>query len=158
MQESFATTKVRPIRKVFIINENDFCTFNMIVKHLMGEIDGIYNLIFESSPIIFESNITEFVNRFDPDIVINYSILDDIALAKNFKTEVHSAHVSDFNLFRYGSPLYTFTGMPYLLRKYPDLLPTKVYSSSNISTEPNDLFFGLNYGIMNKKDYVRLKR
>lgn len=158
MQESFATTKVRPIRKVFIINENDFCTFNMIVKHLMGEIDGIYNLIFESSPIIFESNITEFVNRFDPDIVINYSTLDDIALAKNFKTEVHSAHVSDFNLFRYGSPLYTFTGMPYLLRKYPDLLPTKVYSSSNISTEPNDLFFGLNYGIMNKKDYVRLKR
>ncbi|HFW4539266.1 TPA: hypothetical protein ACIBRN_003554, partial [Salmonella enterica subsp. enterica serovar Lansing] len=105
MQESFATTKVRPIRKVFIINENDFCTFNMIVKHLMGEIDGIYNLIFESSPIIFESNITEFVNRFDPDIVINYSTLDDIALAKNFKTEVHSAHVSDFNLFRYGSPL-----------------------------------------------------
>ncbi len=158
MKESFAITKIRPIRKVFIINENDFCTFNIIIKHLMGEIDSIYNLIFESSQIIFEYNITEFVNRFDPDIVINYSTLDDIALAKNFKTEVHNAQKKDFNLFRYGSPLYTFTGMPYLLRKYPDLLPTEVYSSSSTSSEPNDLFFGLNYGVVNKKDYVRLKR
>ena len=124
MQENFAITKVRPIRKVFIINENDFFTFNMIINHLMSEIDGIYNLIFESFSMIFESNIKEFVNRFDPDIVINYSTLDDIALAKNFKTEVHSAYKSDFNLFRYGSPLYTFTGLPYLLKKYPDLLPT----------------------------------
>lgn len=158
MQELFAITKVRPIRKVFIINENDFVTFNTIFKHLMSEIDGIYNLIFESSPLIFESNITEFVNRFDPDVIINYSTIEDITLAKNFRTEVHNAQKRDFNLFRYGSPLYTFTGMPYLSIKYPDLLPKNVYSSSNVSTEPSDLFFGLNYGIINKKDYVRLKR
>ncbi|CND35376.1 hypothetical protein [Yersinia pseudotuberculosis] len=84
MLDSFVTTKIRPIRKIFIIDENDIQTFFLIFNVLMKEIDGILNLILPVNEHLSSSRNKEFANRFDPDVILNYSKLDDVIISEYF--------------------------------------------------------------------------
>ncbi|ATM77272.1 hypothetical protein CRN79_16120 [Serratia fonticola] len=158
MFDSFVTTKIRPIRKTFIINEGDIQAFLLIFNALMSEIDGILNLILPANEHLFSSRNKEFVNRFDPDVILNYSTLNDKEISENFNTLVINSSSQNFNIHKFGSPVFTFSGTPYLATKDPGLMPDKVYASSKIEFMPNSLLLALNYGVLNKKNYVKLKR
>ncbi|WP_111779080.1 hypothetical protein [Pectobacterium parvum] len=158
MFDSFVTTKIRPVRKVFIIDENDIKTFSDIFNHLMIEIDGVINLIFPTNNKLFSQNTKEFVNRYDPDVILNYSILNDLDLSEHFNTITYNSKSSNYNLNKFGSPIFTFTGTPYLASKDPTLIPKKVFSHSKLEPTPESLFLALNYGVLNKKNLVQLKR
>lgn len=158
MPDNFVTTKIRPIRKLFIINPNDFETFFEITTVLMCEIDGINNLILQDHKETYNTTTSEFINTFDPDVIINFSDADDEFLSEFFNTETFNSSQKGFNLHKFGSPLFTFTGKPYLLSKDPLLMPKNVFANSEINSSAKSLFHSLNYGFIGKKDYVQLKR
>ncbi len=158
MINSFVTTKIRPIRKLFIINNGDKNSFDCIFESLMQEIDGIFNIILHSNNQLFSPENIEFVNRFDPDIIINHSDLDNKLLSSKFNTIAYLYDSSEHITNRFGSPLFSFTGTPYLATKDPSLIPDKVFATSKLENSSDSLFFALNYGVLNKKDFVRLKR
>ncbi|MDK9359034.1 hypothetical protein QQF54_08480 [Lelliottia sp. V106_10] len=158
MLESFITTKVRPIRKIFVIEENDSESFFLIYKLLMNEIDGVNNLIFPNNDSIMHPICLEFVNRFDPDVLINFSRRDAKFLSDLFNVKAHESSEKYLNIHRFGSQLQAFTGKPFLVAKYPELVPKKVYSTSKIDGTPKSMFHALNYGMISKKDYVSLRK
>ncbi|EMX2853466.1 hypothetical protein OP862_05625 [Yersinia massiliensis] len=158
MLDSFVTTKIRPIRKIFIIDENDIQTFFLIFNVLMKEIDGILNLILPVNEHLSSSRNKEFANRFDPDVILNYSKLDDVIISEYFNATVFNSSSQNYNVHKFGSPIFTFTNTPYLATKDPTLIPRKVYASSKIEFTPNSLLLALNYGVLDKRNYVDLKR
>lgn len=157
MPNYLVTTKIRPIRKLFIINENDFPIFFEITKLLMCEIDGLNNLIFQNIESTYCKRNKALIDIFDPDIIINYSNADNHYLSDFFNTETFDSKSKNFNLHKFGSPLFTFTGKPYLVNKDPHLIPSEVLATSTVSTSPKSLFYSFNYGYIDKQDYDRLK-
>ncbi|KFC79036.1 ABC transporter substrate-binding protein [Buttiauxella agrestis] len=158
MYDSFVTTKVRPIRKLFIINSDDKTTFITIFNSLMHDIDGILNIILQVDEKLFSEINKEFVNRYDPDVILNYSTLDDNKLSEHFNTITYNSSSKNYNLHDFCSPLFTFTGTPYLATKDPSLIPKKVYASSKIEFSSKSLLYAMNFGVLDRKNYVRLKR
>lgn len=158
MQNYLVTTKTRPIRKLFIINENDFATLFEVTKVLMCEIDGLNNLILQNIDSTYNNKNKALIDTFDPDVIINYSSADNLYLSDFFNTETFDSKSKHFNIHKFGSPLFTFTGKPYLVNKDPQLIPSTVLATSKITKSPKHLFYSFNYGFIEKKDYVRLKR
>ncbi|WP_315708355.1 hypothetical protein [Brenneria uluponensis] len=158
MYNSFVTTKVRPIRKLFIINDNDHKIFLSIFMSLMKDIDGILNLILQSDDLLFSEINKALVNSYDPDVIINYSSLDDRIISEFFNAITYNSTSRNYDLRNFCSPVFTFSGTPYLTTKDPTLIPSKVYASSHIEFTANSLFLALNFGVVDKKNYVHLKR
>ena len=158
MYNSFVTTKVRPISKLFIINNNDHETFLSIFMSLMQDIDGILNLIFHNDDSLFSEITKALITSYDPDVIINYSNIDDELLSESFNTITYNAKSKDYDLLNFCSPIFTFTGAPYLTTKDPTLIPDRVYASSNVEFTATPLFLALNFGVVDKRSYVNLKR
>jgi hypothetical protein len=61
------TTKVRPVKKMFVIEHGDIDRITAIIKLRSREIYGLSNLIMENGDELFNANTLQFVNRHDPD-------------------------------------------------------------------------------------------
>jgi len=154
--ESFVTTKIRPIRKIFLLEKDDYDNFLSILKILSTEIDGYNNLLIISD--IFERrDVIEMVNRFDPDVAINYSNLDDSTISNSLNVLTYNSKSENFNLAKFGSPLFSFTGKPFLTTKDPELVTNKCYASFEMLKNPQSLFYCLNYGYAGEKQDVDFK-
>jgi hypothetical protein len=66
-------TRVRPIKKLCIIENNDFPRLIEIIRIYSKEICGILNLILINDATLFSSNILEFIKSHDP-VVKNYTV------------------------------------------------------------------------------------
>lgn len=157
MYNSFVTTKVRPIRKLFII-EDDHEIFLSIFMSLMQDIDGILNLILKNDNSLLSEINKALVDSYDPDVVLNYSNLEDETISEFFNAITYNSKSTNYNLLNFCSPIFTFSSTPYLATKDPTLIPSKVYASSNIEYTANSLFLALNFGVIDKRNYVHLKR
>lgn len=157
MYNSFVTTKVRPIRKLFII-EDDHEVFLSIFMSLMQDIDGILNLILKNDKLLFSEINKALVDSYDPDIVLNYSSLEDKMISEFFNAITYNSKSTNYDLHNFCSPIFTFSSTPYLATKDPTLIPSKVYATSSVEFTANSLFLALNFGVMDKRNYVRLKR
>ncbi len=157
MYNSFVTTKVRPIRKLFII-EDDHEVFLSIFMSLMQDIDGILNLILKSDDLLFSEINKALVDNYDPDVILNYSSLEDKTISEFFNAITYNSKSTNYNLLNFCSPIFTFSSTPYLATKDPTLIPSNVYASSNVEFTAKSLFLALNFGVIDKRNYVHMKR
>ncbi|HFW4212120.1 TPA: hypothetical protein ACIBOM_005308, partial [Salmonella enterica subsp. enterica serovar Reading] len=107
--------------------------------------------------LLSEINKT-LVDSYDPDVVLNYSNLEDETISEFFNAITYNSKSTNYNLLNFCSPIFTFSSTPYLATKDPTLIPSKVYASSNIEYTANSLFLALNFGVIDKRNYVHLKR
>ena len=56
------TTKVRPIRKLFIIDSHDIGTFEKVISKISTDIEFIFNIFLINDENIFSDINKEFVN------------------------------------------------------------------------------------------------
>ena len=108
-------TKVRPIKKLFILEPDDMTTFVQCLRLCSKEILGIGNLFLLNNEDLFTENTIALVNAHDPDVVINYSSRDRNELYSAFKTLIKSSSDTRFNPNQFSTPLMSFQNLPGVL-------------------------------------------
>lgn len=152
MRTEYIQTKVRPIKKLFIIEADDYNSFSKIFLELQKEIDSINNLIFVNNQNLFSSVNKDFIKRNDPDIILNLSTLEDDKLSEFFGIISVKPVTDQFKIARFGTTLNSFTQMPSTLNKFfkdtDDNLT--VLTSSKLANNELSLFASVNYGLLSK--------
>ncbi len=142
------STKIRPIKKLCIIEKDDHENLISIIKHFSSEIGGFFNLILTNDEDLFSKNTIEFIKNHDPDIVINYSKIDDKSLKSNFKTLVVDGKNNSFDYNRFSIPLFILDNF-FDFSKYGfDNAVKKIYTSFDEKKDSNNLMYHLNYGLI----------
>ena len=99
------TTKVRPIKKLFVIEPDDFDRLAHIIKQTSKEIWGLSNLILLHDAALFSENTLRFIDRHDPDVIVNYSSCSDDALKIQFRTCVYNGKTDDYAIKQFSTLL-----------------------------------------------------
>jgi hypothetical protein len=149
-------TRVRPIKKLCIIEKTDFSRFIEIINIYSKELCGILNLILINDASLFSSNTVEFIKSHDPDIIINYSLCDNEKLMKEFKILVLKGGSEDFRLEDISFPIDSLSNEldPYrALRKKID----KIFANLDESPTIEKIFLYLNFGLINEELARRLE-
>ncbi|KTD05814.1 hypothetical protein Lgra_2591 [Legionella gratiana] len=156
MKMELITSKIRPIRKLFIIDTDSTLHFETIVEELSDEIDGFKNIFLLNDKEIWSSINIEFVKRHDPDFIINFSNLEDALIKDHFEIETVNAKTDNFKLSKYGTKIRTFTTKPFLLNKSDEFLPKEIFYSSQLGWEPLSLMASINFGYKKDKEDLDL--
>ncbi len=138
-------TRVRPVKKLFIIEANDLSLFLKIVEFVSQEIVGLSNIILLNDEMIFSNNTVNFINRHDPDIIINYSTRDDNELKQKFKIPTLKLN-RDVLPRHLQAPLFIFDNPPLILKYASNNKPFKVFTASLVGNTPQDIAYLLNFG------------
>jgi len=152
MRTEYITTKVRPIKKLFIIEQGDYAAFAELFSEIQDEIDAIQNLIFVNDDELWSQSNKDFIKRSDPDIIINLSKLDDNDLSIHFGISSAKPTTDSFKIGRFGTNLSSFTRLPTLFDKYWDnSINSGVLSATKLDNTAESLFVCLNYGLVEEK-------
>lgn len=139
------TTKVRPVKKLFVINPGDETRLREIVKLTTEEIGGVYNLILLNDGDLFSRATARFVERNDPDVIVNYSDASTSSLSQLFRA--HSYEDPDTFLKSWSTPLCIWDQFPQNLSKYRDDGEITIYYVLENGAASDSLFSILNYGL-----------
>lgn len=152
MRTEFIKSKVRPIKKLFVIESNDYEAFEKLFNETQGEIDVIQNLIFVNDFDLWTEPTKEFVKRSDPDIILNLSKLDDDKLSLHFG--IFSVKPVDdyFKIPRFGTNLISFFNRPSFLDMFGSNKdkPFDVFSATELTNTAESLLTCINYGLFPK--------
>jgi hypothetical protein len=144
---AYVKTTLRPIKKVFIIEKGDTENFKKIIENCSGEIGGLFNLIlisdwFRDSNLCNE--LRKFIVSHDPDIIVNFSSIENDLLQHKFKIKT----ISDKATLKYlTTPLHMFNHSP--IHNFAQTGQIKFVDASNPKMNQ---FKVINYGIANIKD------
>src|SRR6266567_619084 len=111
-------TKVRPIKKLLLIDQDQRSIFASFLNLVSEEISGFRNIVLLNDDALFSKERTEFVDRHDPDVILNYSKCSDDVLRDTFRTRVHNGHDLRLNGRAYGTGLFMFRNVPMRYRPY----------------------------------------
>ncbi|MBE2188886.1 MAG: hypothetical protein IAE98_05405 [Candidatus Kapabacteria bacterium] len=158
MRTEFIKTKVRPIKKLFIIETNDYDAFAKLFSEIQDEIDVIQNLIFVNDSDLWSPPNKEFVKRSDPDIILNLSNLDDNKLSIHFGIFSVKPITDYFKIPRFGTNLLSFSNRPSFLDMFGSQRdePIEVLSALELDNTSESLLSCLNYGLAPKTLKKRL--
>jgi hypothetical protein len=109
-------TVVRPIRKLFVIEDGDISTFAKIVEFCSEDLNGIRTLILINDEGLFSENTVAMINSHDPDVILNYSQASDDKLYDRFRTLVRKMNHSRGELKPYRTHLATVQQYPAVLQ------------------------------------------
>ena len=109
-------TVVRPIRKLFVIEDGDISTFAKIVEFCSQDLNGIRTLILINDEGLFSENTVAMINSHDPDVILNYSQASDDRLYDCFRTLVRKMNHSRGELKPYRTHLATVQQYPAVLQ------------------------------------------
>ncbi|MCB9191198.1 MAG: hypothetical protein H6602_06010 [Flavobacteriales bacterium] len=145
-------TKVRPIKKMFVIEPSDYKAFSKIFKDIQSEVDSIHNLVFVNDDDLWSQVNTDFIKRCDPDIILNMSTLSNDVLSHHFGILTEDPAQEMFKIVRFGTSLMTFTRTPKPLRKFGFRKKSKidVLTAQGIANTPESLFDCINFGWLTK--------
>lgn len=160
MRSEFIQTSIRPIKKLFIIDEQDYTSFENIFLKIKNEIDIIQNLLFINNDELWTQSNKDFIKRNDPDIILNLSRIDNEKLSNHFGITSVTPDQNKYKIGRFGSNIYAFTRKP----SYYNVLvdnhnePIKILSAKNLTNTPLSLMSCVNYGLYQDdiKDLLRL--
>ena len=141
------TTKVRPIKKLFIIEQHDFSRLIEIIKLVSDEIDGLSNLILLNDDKLFSKNTLNFVYSHDPDVVINYSKCSFETLRQQFRIDVFDGIIDEYAIKHFSTPLRIWDTIPPSMKSWVTDEECEVYSTFQCSDNPLDFFFTLHFGL-----------
>jgi len=133
---------MRPIKKLFLINGDDIRLFLEIVENSSNEIGGISNLILIANDYIFDDQLLGFINYHDPDIIANFSGLEEPLLRNHFQRKVINSKEKTFQNLT--TPLIIFDN-PLLYEKNHS--EDIYYFEKSEGEQGKILFYGLNVGI-----------
>ncbi|WP_048152448.1 hypothetical protein [Methanolacinia paynteri] len=152
------TTKVRPIKKLCII-DNDFGLFCHINNVFTEEIGGFYNLILLNDDKLFSQNTLDFIKYHDPDIIINYSKRENELLLEKFKIRVIDPKAKEnFNLGHYTIPISVLDNIPDLAKSvFLERVKKIILCNSNSKKPENSVNF-VNLGSYSVEEENNIKR
>jgi len=148
MRTAFVQTKVRPIKKLFVLNENDIETFIIVMKSICDEVDLICNLILTDDELLWTEITQEFVKRHDPDIILNLSNLNNLDLAKHFEVVAVTPDTEQWKIGRFGTNLFGFSNMPSIAQRFGASIPNQVFAASSLENNSRSLFDTINFGLV----------
>lgn len=153
MRSDYILTKVRPIKKLFIIENNDYGAFEKLFLEIQDEIDIIQNLIFVNDDDLWSQTNKDFVKRSDPDIILNLSKLDDDLLSLHFGIFSARPDTDYYNIGRFGTNLSSFLKLPSVIKRFnkEEDIEFTVLSASNLENTPESLLACINYGLFETK-------
>jgi len=152
MRTTLTITQVRPIKKMFIIEEGDYAAFEHIFIEIQDEIDSIFNLIFVNDSDLWSETNFEFVKRNDPDMILNYSKAEEDKLSNHFRIEAIKV-TADYKISRLGTLLSSFTKQPDILKNYTFRdKKEKCFTASAIKNNSLSLTACINYGMLTKAE------
>lgn len=149
MRTDLIQTKVRPIKKIFIIENNDYESFAKIFTEIQNEIDIIQNLLFINDDELWSQPNKDFVKRSDPDIILNLSYLDDETLSTHFGISSFRPTEPQFEIGRFGTNLSGFVKHPNFFNKL-GIDKDKVFhvlSANKLENTAESLLACINYGL-----------
>ena len=147
-------TKVRPIKKLCIINEGDMAKFFELIKSFSREIGGMLNIVLLNDDELFSEKRVEFVRRHDPDIIVNYSDCSEDKLYQNFKTHLLNGNEENFEQGRVETPLMELSNkaiLPNEIRGHREV----VYTNISQDIEEDKFAYYLNYGLIEDEEYLK---
>lgn len=147
-------TKVRPIKKLCIINKGDIAKFFELIKSFSREIGGLLNIVLLNDGELFLEKRVEFVRRHDPDIIVNYSDCSEDKLYQNFKTNILNGNENNFEQGRVETPLMELSNKPILPN---EILGHRevVYTNISQGIEEDKFAYYLNYGLIEDEEYLK---
>ena len=149
MRTEYIRTKVRPFKKLFVIEPGDYSSFAKIFLEIQNEIDSINNLIFVNNEKLFSVVSKDFVKRSDPDIILNLSSLDDDRLSDFFGISSVKPISENFKIGRFGTTIDCFTHLPDTLNKFfsENEINKDILSANRLENVDVSLFACINYGL-----------
>lgn len=158
MRNDYILTKVRPIKKIFIFENNDFQAFEKLFLEIQDEIDVIQNLIFVNDNDLWSQTNKDFVKSSDPDIILNLSTLDDNHLSLHFGIFSVKPITDHYKIGRFGTNLLSFTKLPSIIKRFnkEEDLKFTVLSGSKLENTPESLMACINYGLFENKTKEQL--
>ncbi|MCA8253204.1 hypothetical protein LGM89_08020 [Burkholderia sp. AU31624] len=142
------TTKIRPIKKLFILGKNDFESLFKIISEISREIDAAFNLILPDDELLWSDITQEFIARHDPDLIFNFSQIDNERLKSHFDVVSVTPNDGQWKIAKFGTQLMSFTHLPKLAERFGVTLPARVYAANHLDTEPRCLFNAINFGFV----------
>jgi len=146
-------TKIRPLKKLCVIEDNDIDRLIQIIRAYSVEIGSILNIILINNDKLFLSNTIDFVNHHDPDIIINFSDCDDNKLRISFKTLVLNGKQEGFDLNQLATPIEILSNMPDFVKMMYERDEEgesikSIYTNFDASFSRDRLIHSLNFGLM----------
>lgn len=146
------TTKIRPIKKLCIIEPSDFDRLIQIIKVYSKEIGGILNIILLNNDDLFSDNNIEFVKCHDPDIVVNFSNCENYKLRTAFKTVVIDGKQERFDLNDLATDIEILNNIPDIVIEMNDgEIKNNVYTDFYRPITRDGIVYYLNFGLIGKE-------
>ena len=147
-------TKIRPIKKLCIIEENDLDRLIQIINVYSMEVTGILNLILINNENLNLSNTIDFIQSQDPDVIINYSLCDNNKLKSLFKTLVVDGVDKKYHLDNLATDIEILDNIRDASQRMQDedvKIVKDIYTSFNTHIDPKNMVYYLNYGLVDKR-------
>jgi len=147
-------TKIRPIKKLCIIEENDLDRLIQIINVYSMEVTGILNLILINNENLNHSNTIDFIQSQDPDVIINYSLCDNNKLKSLFKTLVVDGVDKKYHLDNLATDIEILDNIRDASQRMQDedvKIVKDIYTSFNTHIDPKNMVYYLNYGLVDKR-------
>lgn len=153
-------TKIRPIKKLCIIEENDLDRLIQIIKVYSMEVTGILNLILINNEKLYHSNTIDFIQRHDPDVIVNYSLCENDKLRSLFKTLVINKEDKKFHLDTIATGIEILDNVRAASQRMYDeeiKIVKDIYTNFDTHIDPKNIVYYLNFGLVDKclKDDLR---
>ena len=148
MKTEFITTKVRPFRKLFVVDANDFSAFSVVIKSICDEVDQIFNLIFVNDDLLWSKVTLEFVRRHDPDIILNLSKQENSILEKHFEVVSVSPNTDQWKISRFSTKLWGMSNLPNIFQRIGATVPSQVFAADRLQNDPRSIFDNINFGFV----------
>ncbi|NQY24923.1 MAG: hypothetical protein HRT41_12900 [Campylobacteraceae bacterium] len=146
------TTKVRPIRKLFIIDSHDIGTFEKVISKISTDIEFIFNIFLINDENIFSDINKEFVKRHNIDIVLNLSVLENKIIEDNFLIESITPNDDTTKIERFVTYFYSISNLPSAFSKYNDTTKDKIlYSNKYERGNYISAMSSINFGLLNEE-------
>jgi DNA-directed RNA polymerase subunit RPC12/RpoP len=157
MRRVNVTTKMRPFRKLFVIDANDMLAFVRVVREIAGEVDAFRNLILPDDRLLWSATTAELVRRFDPDIIFNLSVLPSERIQDHFEARCVVPDGGRWQIGRFGTGLEYFRSVPRGLIAFGDAFPADVYATDSMTDSPENFFGAVNFGLSEDADPLRFQ-
>jgi DNA-directed RNA polymerase subunit RPC12/RpoP len=146
-------TKIRPIKKMFVIDLDNYNTFSQLFLKIQEDVDIINNLLFVNDDYLWSDSAYDFVERSDPDIILNLSSLEDEKLSSHFRTFTVKPVTDQYKIERFCTQLLFFQNKPRIFDNFDFAENEEINAFSAVKLEytPVSLFICINYGLAEEK-------
>jgi len=153
------TTKIRPIKKMFVIDSDNFRSFNHLFLKIQEDVDIISNLLFVNDDYLWSDSAYDFVSRSDPDIIINLSSLEDDKLSSHFRIFTVKPSPDQYKIEMFCTQLISFQNKPRIFDNFSFDENKEIYvlSAAMLEYTPESLFVCINYGFAEDKFLEHIK-